>query len=995
MNRKVLGIVVPAVLVAGMIGAVPASAVTVGSQAIGKLDAAMSTLHVLVMGDSYSAGNGAGDYYGARGCWRSHRDYAQLFAAAISAAPYHQPAVVTNVACSGAVTMDFFHSKDHRPPEIDAVNRQDNLIFVTIGGNDVYFPDIVQYCLVAKFRDGYHCDKNLSRAERMIADGTVTARIVGVLRAIRARANPDARIVLLGYPYLEGDLSYVLRSGSGKNAPLIKVGKRLHALGTEGDQIDSSVVAQLDRQYPDQFIFVSVHKLFDGPPYHGLYAKKNNPDRWMIQPFVDAGLAETSIWYHPNPTGWMQESKLLLRDAAVPKEVPPLIVTTTLPDSTVGEPYSAQLTTADHRAGDWAISGGSLPKGLRLRGYTISGTAAGVGEASFDLKFTDREGQVAHATATLRVLAKPVPPVWGQPAQLRGTGHDDLTGVSCVSATDCVAVDASGYALTYTSAGWSAPQDIDDPTRLNAVSCASATFCDAVDAAGDVLNYEGTSWAKPQNIDATGSLISISCASASFCAAADPNGYVYTFDGTGWSGPTQVVPQGEYLNAISCPTASFCVAVGSAENAQNNGQIGQAVTYSGATWTAPATIDSNTGMSSVSCVSATFCMAVDDFTGAVSYNGTTWSGPVTINSLVSSAALAPVACASADLCVEGDYGGDAFTYNGSYWSNPVWAEDTIEAASCTRGGYCVVVDRGGNVVTYAGGQFSRPITIDGSIAAANAVSCASSSHCAVSTSSAGGGTGFATLRDATWLTDQTGVYETPAHTVSCPSATFCAAATVGTFYGFGGYPMTAYDSQWSRPEAVYGSQFGGGAGQVSCVKSGFCVGVGDIGPIEYTGAWARISAAFPGKNLQPYAVSCASAAFCLGVSANVAGVFNGTAWSAAGILGPKVYIGYVACPAVEYCIAVGQSAAFRYVNGNWSPDGTIDSSGNYLTGLSCAAVNFCIAVDNTGNAIFFNGQAWRQPEAIDSGTYLTGVSCPTVRYCMAVDQTGRFITGTS
>ena len=32
-------------------------------------------LSILAMGDSYTAGNGAGAYYGPAGCWRSHRQF--------------------------------------------------------------------------------------------------------------------------------------------------------------------------------------------------------------------------------------------------------------------------------------------------------------------------------------------------------------------------------------------------------------------------------------------------------------------------------------------------------------------------------------------------------------------------------------------------------------------------------------------------------------------------------------------------------------------------------------------------------------------------------------------------------------------------------------------------------------------------------------------------------------------------------------------------------
>src|SRR4051812_41075977 len=73
-----------------------------------------SRLNILVLGDSYSAGNGAGDYYGPKGCWRSRHNYAEVFASSLRVAPYRQPTDVANAACSGAVTDDVFNSRDGR-----------------------------------------------------------------------------------------------------------------------------------------------------------------------------------------------------------------------------------------------------------------------------------------------------------------------------------------------------------------------------------------------------------------------------------------------------------------------------------------------------------------------------------------------------------------------------------------------------------------------------------------------------------------------------------------------------------------------------------------------------------------------------------------------------------------------------------------------------------------------------------------------------------------
>lgn len=72
-------------------------------------------LHVLLLGDSYSAGNGARtaggdrDYRGIKGCYRSPENWATKYVDWLRATG--QPVRFDNRACSGAVTSDFFRDR--------------------------------------------------------------------------------------------------------------------------------------------------------------------------------------------------------------------------------------------------------------------------------------------------------------------------------------------------------------------------------------------------------------------------------------------------------------------------------------------------------------------------------------------------------------------------------------------------------------------------------------------------------------------------------------------------------------------------------------------------------------------------------------------------------------------------------------------------------------------------------------------------------------------
>ncbi|MGO9082840.1 MAG: hypothetical protein ACLQDY_28065 [Streptosporangiaceae bacterium] len=99
--------------------------------------------------------------------------------------------------------------------------------------------------------------------------------------------------------------------------------------------------------------------------------------------------------------------------------------------------------------------------------------------------------------------------------------------------------------------------------------------------------------------------------------------------------------------------------------------------YNGTKWTAvPST---PAGLDSVSCVSATYCVAVGETGGhkssAYKYNGSAWSWMTPYNTGSAVNQLLSVKCASASSCqAVGDHSGSSFEYplaevwNGSKWS---------------------------------------------------------------------------------------------------------------------------------------------------------------------------------------------------------------------------------------------------------------------------------------------------------------------------------------
>jgi uncharacterized Fe-S cluster protein YjdI len=233
---------------------------------------------------------------------------------------------------------------------------------------------------------------------------------------------------------------------------------------------------------------------------------------------------------------------------------------------------------------------------------------------------------------------------------------NQLNSISCASSAFCAAVDSDGNVLIYDGSSWSSPQSIDQGNQLNSISCASSAFCAAVDSDGNALTFVGSSWQVSMTSDDL--LESVSCPTVTYCAAVgydDPGGNVFTYDGASWSGPDLIDP-GYKLHSVSCVSPSFC-AVGAAV---------RVITYDGSTWSAPDSIDqsnnqssqSGFGLPSMSCFSNTFCATVDGNGNAFTFDGTAWSSPQSVDS---GNQLNSISCPSATWCMAVNSLGDAIT----------------------------------------------------------------------------------------------------------------------------------------------------------------------------------------------------------------------------------------------------------------------------------------------------------------------------------------------
>lgn len=156
---------------------------------------------VTLLGDSFSAGNGAGDYYDMKPVksYRSHNNWAHHYVNSLrdrgTATVFH------NLAFSGATTETLKEEQVRKVPD------DSDLVMFSIGGNDNNsFGNIAIDCFVIATQNPWNCKKSIEAAEAFVQSGQLRANTESVLNRLEAHL-PDkhAQIVLMGYPHLSID----------------------------------------------------------------------------------------------------------------------------------------------------------------------------------------------------------------------------------------------------------------------------------------------------------------------------------------------------------------------------------------------------------------------------------------------------------------------------------------------------------------------------------------------------------------------------------------------------------------------------------------------------------------------------------------------------------------------------------------------------------------------------------------------------------------------
>lgn len=509
--------------------------------------------------------------------------------------------------------------------------------------------------------------------------------------------------------------------------------------------------------------------------------------------------------------------------------------------------------------------------------------------------------------------------VWGSPTAFAATNSPVMQGVSCSSSSFCLAVGRTANFSPvdyYFDNGVWYPDTVtfspSDTSAFNAVSCSSTLVCLATDLGGGVTTFTFTPSptpslnhaSSPTPIDPSSAEYvgdSISCVSATSCVVGSRTNQISVLNGSVWTTTTNFLAGANGV-LVSC-VQSTCVA---------NDSLGQGVSASApfSTWSTVGQLNMLSQIDGLSCFTAATgvaCLAVDNDGFSVSLtlgaNGVPTYTPA-VASFDPPHTLTSVSCASATYCIASDAAGETVTYRDGAWqaphvitTMPLGVREVrcgVSARPFSRLACAAIV---GNFHALALHSYRAAwATVPSGGAQAYAVSC--STRCEY-LSPEGRSSGLIhgylpQLPAGDIATD-----------VSCvPSTTFCVAidnagdsyVSKGARWTFG--PMVesfASRQLWS----------------LACASTTFCVAI-DIEGHAYLYNGTAWSAGTKVSALGLYGLSCGATYFC--VATDLLGgafVFDGVKWRATKNVSRLNVLHGVSCASATTCVAVDSSNAYR------------------------------------------------------------------------------------
>ncbi len=488
------------------------------------------------------------------------------------------------------------------------------------------------------------------------------------------------------------------------------------------------------------------------------------------------------------------------------------------------------------------------------------------------------------------------------------------------------------------------------------------------------------------------------------------------------------------FDAISCPTARVCTAVGT-------GSGGLGSTYrtidAGQDWMEQAMPGGTGPLDLVSCPTVEFCLASSDESVptvaptafySTTTGGQTWNAVSTTTSIASY--VTSLDCVTQLVCFAAL--GRAGQLNvsadgGAHWSVVGSSSNTIASLVCPSTTTCfstgispvtgaserAVIDRWQTSSATLRTTYSH--SWPGTWGAPEpSISCTTSSNCMA----AGFGTGSTVLTTTsggrTWRVRMMPRGLAPALTVACAPGARCAIlfARAGAI----DEALTDIGGQGWATRPLAASSLPSSPGELECpvangcYLAGFGTSTNGLRKQGAGGAWSvpQIASGLPALT----AVACATDESCeaIGPGVAISSVDAGTTWSSSSTPPPSnVDLRSIACPTASDCVAAGSvpsgalvvGAIYRTTDGGatWHP-AELPSVGA-IRGLSCASATVCVAAAGGSTPLLVStdgGASWTAVALASTPLVrLNSISCGSSSTCVAVgaDDSSNVVVTTS
>lgn len=297
------------------------------------------SLSIVLLGDSYAAGNGAGAYSGKRGSYQSSRSWGNRYAAWLNSQGVKT--TLTNLSHSGKT------AEQVSTEQIIHVPANANLIMLTAGGNDAKFGDVVKQCFAVGLRDNRGCQESVEFATSQFS--SIKELTTEIFRSLESRLPSTSQVVLVGYPLLSLDKSLILKRCEASNevtSECIKhsaydAAKEVRKAGKDFNNMQKAMVDEWNASSSLKVTFIdAIQGSFDQhePDPH---SDNRNPKRWINEFFETEGTekvggggeiqskinGDPNNFYHPNITGHSKIAIDIINKIGIPEATKPITKT--------------------------------------------------------------------------------------------------------------------------------------------------------------------------------------------------------------------------------------------------------------------------------------------------------------------------------------------------------------------------------------------------------------------------------------------------------------------------------------------------------------------------------------------------------------------------------------------------------------------------------------------------------------------------------------------